>query len=167
MSREEKYENDDHYYLQVWDESGNALLRNGTGICFITNGDHGNYFDIVDQKLRSSFSIDEESSDTTYVVTEQSAEYKGGFEGFYQNIGKTIKYPTAAKRAGVEGKVFVEFIIEKNGTVSHLNVLKGIGAGCDEETLRVIALQKQWTPGRVNGKAVRQKMVLPINFKLG
>jgi protein TonB len=77
-----------------------------------------------------------------------------------------VVYPKEAIDAGIEGKVFVEFYIEKDGTVSDAKVLRGIGYGCDEEALRVVGLMPKWFPGKQRGQAVRVRYTLPINFKL-
>jgi protein TonB len=68
---------------------------------------------------------------------------------------------------GVEGKVFVQFVIGKDGAISDVKVIKGIGAGCDEEAIRVVQSSPSWNPGKQRGKAVKQRYTLPIIFKLG
>jgi protein TonB len=68
---------------------------------------------------------------------------------------------------GIDGKVFVEFVINKDGSISDVRAVKGIGAGCDEEAVRVVQGAPSWTPGKQRGKPVKQRMVLPITFKLG
>jgi periplasmic protein TonB len=103
--------------------------------------------------------------DTIFVIAEKNPEPVYGFGNFYQQLSKNLKYPAQAKRMGTEGKVFVEFIVNKNGEPSDLKVIKGIGAGCDQEAMRVLALTK-WEPGKQRGKPVRVKMVMPISFML-
>jgi protein TonB len=78
-----------------------------------------------------------------------------------------MKYPAQARRMGVEGKVFVQFVIGKDGAISDVKVIKGIGAGCDEEAIRVVQSSPSWNPGKQRGKAVKQRYTLPIIFKLG
>ena len=92
--------------------------------------------------------------------------FRGGNQKLLEFLGSNLVYPQEAKEAGVEGKVFVEFYIEKDGTVCDAKVLRGIGYGCDEEALRVIGLMPKWYPGKQRGKAVRVRYTLPINFKL-
>ena len=106
-----------------------------------------------------------EDTDVIEVFPERQPEPINGLKAFYEQLGKSIKYPTQAKRNGTEGKVFVEFIINKNGEPSDLKILRGIGSGCDEEAMRVLALTK-WEPGKQRGKPVRVKMILPIYFQL-
>jgi periplasmic protein TonB len=110
--------------------------------------------------------LDPEPEDSEiFVFVQNNPEPINGFKSFYEQLGKNLKYPTQAKRIGTEGKVFVEFIVNKNGEPSDLKVIRGIGSGCDEEAMRVLALTK-WEPGKQRGKPVRVKMVMPISFIL-
>ncbi len=108
-----------------------------------------------------------EDPNTIFTVVEETAAPIGGMSAFYEYVGKKIKYPAQAKRMGIEGKVFVEFVIEKDGSITDVKAIKGIGGGCDQEAERILATAPKWKPGKQRGKPVRQKMVLPINFKLG
>ncbi|MFK7954105.1 MAG: energy transducer TonB [Ekhidna sp.] len=92
--------------------------------------------------------------------------YERGMERFYQFMGKNIKYPKTAKRMGIEGKVFLQFIVGKDGSLTGLKVIKGIGAGCDEEALRVMRMIPSFIPGKQGDVRVPVKMVIPINFEL-
>ncbi len=116
---------------------------------------------------RIAYIVPEESeeSDEITVFPEKQPEPINGFKFFYEQLGKHIKYPIQAKRTGTEGKVFVEFIVNRNGEASDLKIMRGIGSGCDEEAMRVLSLVK-WEPGKQRGKPVRVKMVLPISFQL-
>jgi TonB family protein len=89
-----------------------------------------------------------------------------GMETLYQEIGSKLKYPKQARRMGIEGKVFVEFVVKKSGKITNIRVLKGIGAGCDEAAKTVMAGIEDWNPGIFKGQAVAVKMVIPIIFKL-
>lgn len=89
-----------------------------------------------------------------------------GQEAFYKYISKSLKYPNAAKRENVEGRVYVQFIVNTDGSLTDVQVTKGIGFGCDEEAIRVIENAPKWTPGKQRGKPVRVRMSLPIIFKL-
>lgn len=108
-----------------------------------------------------------EEVDEVFTIVEESAGPKGGWSVWNKYLVDKVKYPAQARRMGVEGKVFVEFVVGKDGSISEVKVIKGIGAGCDEEALRVVQAAPAWTPGKQRGKPVRQKMVLPITFKLG
>ena len=110
--------------------------------------------------------IVEEETEQIFTIVEVTAEPKDGLAAFYQSISEQIKYPAQARRMRVEGKVFVEFVIGKDGKITEVKAVKGIGAGCDEEAVRIIQNSPPWNPGRQRGKPVRQRMVLPIIFKL-
>jgi TonB family protein len=99
-----------------------------------------------------------------FTVVEKTALPVGGMPALYDLIGKSIQYPIEARRKNVEGKVFVQFIVNEDGSLSDFTVLKGIGEGCDEEAVRVLKLSPNWTPGKQRGVAVKQRMVLPITF---
>lgn len=102
-----------------------------------------------------------------FVVVEETAKPKDGIENFYSFILSNMKYPSEAKENGIEGKVFVEFVVEKDGSLSNMKVLKGIGHGCDDEAMRVLAMSPPWEPARQRSLPVRQKMVMPIIFQAG
>jgi len=108
-----------------------------------------------------------EEVDEIFTIVEESAAPKGGMPAFYKYVGDKMKYPAQARRMGIEGRVFVEFVINKDGSISDVRAVKGIGAGCDEEAVRVVQSAPSWTPGKQRGKPVKQRMVLPITFKLG
>ncbi len=101
-----------------------------------------------------------------FMVVEEQPEYEGGMSAFYQYIAGEIKYPQQARQKGVEGKVFVQFVVEKDGTLSDVQAIKGIGAGCDDEAVRVVQNASSFKPGKQRGKPVRVRMVMPITFKL-
>ncbi|QHT69112.1 TonB family protein [Rhodocytophaga rosea] len=109
---------------------------------------------------------DEETTEILLIAETQPAPV-GGYEAFYKYIGKNIKYPDQARRLGVEGKVFVQFVVDKDGGITDVQVLKGIGSGCDEESIRVLNNAPKWTPGKQRGRPVRVRMSVPIIFKLG
>jgi periplasmic protein TonB len=108
-----------------------------------------------------------ENVDEIFLVVEETATPKGGMQAFYEYVGKKLKYPAQARRMGIEGRVFVEFVINRDGSIVDVKAIKGIGAGCDEEAVRVVQSMPAWSPGKQRGKPVRQRMVLPITFKLG
>jgi protein TonB len=108
-----------------------------------------------------------EETDEIFTIVEESAAPKGGMAAFYKYVSDKMKYPPQARRMGIDGKVFVEFVINKDGSISDVRAVKGIGAGCDEEAVRVVQSAPSWTPGKQRGKPVKQRMVLPITFKLG
>jgi protein TonB len=110
---------------------------------------------------------EEEATDEIFMVVEDQPTPSGGMQAFYKYVGKNLKYPSQARRMGIEGKVFVQFVVDKDGSLSDVKAIKGIGAGCDQEAVRVIKEAPRWNPGKQRGRPVRVRMVLPITFKLG
>lgn len=111
--------------------------------------------------------IAEIKEEEVFFIVEETAQPKEGMPEFYQFITKNMKYPKQARKLGIEGRVFVEFIVDKYGNITEVKAVKGIGAGCDAEAVRVLSSAPVWNPGKQRGKAVKQKIVLPITFKLG
>jgi len=110
--------------------------------------------------------IPQGQDDVVYTVVEQMPEYPGGEEARIKFMSENMSYPAEARKNGIQGKVFVTFIVEKNGEVSHVKTLRGIGGGCDEEAVRVISMMPDWKPGKQGGKPVRVQFNLPVQFKL-
>ncbi|MDF9795679.1 protein TonB [Catalinimonas alkaloidigena] len=110
---------------------------------------------------------EEEVSDEIFMVVEDQPEPQGGMQAFYEYVGKNLKYPSQARRMGIEGKVFVQFVVNTDGSITQVQAIKGIGAGCDAEAVRVLENAPKWKPGKQRGRPVRVRMVLPITFKLG
>jgi hypothetical protein len=101
-----------------------------------------------------------------FMVVENMPEFPGGSDALLDFLAKNIHYPSVAKANGVEGMVAVQYIVETDGSISDAKVVKGIGAGCDEEALRVINAMPKWQPGLQKGQKVRVQYILPIRFKL-
>ncbi|HEX2866788.1 MAG TPA: M56 family metallopeptidase [Ignavibacteriales bacterium] len=114
----------------------------------------------------SSFTEKSLQDEKPYTVVDQMPAYPGGADALLRFISSNVVYPKAAKKAGTQGKVMISFIIEKDGSMSNIKVLNGIGDGCDEEAVRVTKLMGKWNPGMQKGKPVRVQMVLPFQFKL-
>lgn len=108
----------------------------------------------------------QEEADEIFTIVEQQPQPVGGMAAFYKYVGENLKYPSTASRMNIEGRVFVQFVVEKDGLLTDIQVVKGIGAGCDEEAVRVISNAPKWEPGKQRGRPVRVRMILPIVFKL-
>jgi protein TonB len=108
----------------------------------------------------------EEVVDEIFEIVEEGASPAGGMTAFLKWVGENMKYPAQARRMGIEGKVFVQFVVDKDGSLTDIKVLRGIGGGCDEEAVRVLQKAAKWTPGKQRGKSVKQRMSLPITFRL-
>jgi len=105
--------------------------------------------------------------DEIFDIVEDQPTPPGGMQAFYKYVSKSMKYPKQARRMGVEGRVFVQFVVDKNGQLTEVKAIKGIGAGCDEEAVRVLKQAAKWKPGKQRGRPVKVRMILPITFKLG
>lgn len=92
--------------------------------------------------------------------------FPNGDEALYVFIGNHTVYPEIAKRAGVEGKLYIQFVVRTDGKVTDVIVQKGIGTGCDEEAVRVVKSLPNWNPGKLNGRPVNVRMSIPIVFRL-
>lgn len=121
----------------------------------------------------SSFCQEENIFDTTntvydLVAIEDPPEYPGGQDAMMKFLSKNSRYPDAERKQGIQGKVFVTFVIDKKGNVTHAEVYKGVkgGPGLDEEGLRLVNMMPRWKPGKQNGKLVRVRYILPLHFKL-
>ena len=102
-------------------------------------------------------------SDTTLCVNPvQKAEFQGSIGAFSKFLQKNLKYPEAALKTNATGKIYVEFIVEKDGSITHIDVLKNVGFGWNEEMIRVLKLSPKWIPAKDKGKIVRSKYYLPI-----
>jgi len=101
-----------------------------------------------------------------FQIVEEMPSYPGGDQKLMEFVAKNIKYPQIARETGIQGRVFVGFVVEPDGSVSNVKVLRGIGGGCDEEAMRVVKSMPKWKPGKQRGKAVRVSYMLPVNFKL-
>lgn len=107
-----------------------------------------------------------QNTEQIFQVVEENPEFPGGLEALRHFFQKNIQYPASAKEAGAHGKVFLNFVVEKDGSLTDIKLLKGLGFGCDEEALRVMQLMPKWNPGKQSGEAVRVKYNLPIQFSL-
>jgi protein TonB len=99
-------------------------------------------------------------------VLETPPGFVGGIDKFYAYLSKNIKYPPMAAEQNIQGKVFVSFVVEKNGDLTDIVVTRKLGGGTDEEAVRVLKASPQWTPGIQNGRPVRVKYNIPISFAL-
>jgi TonB family protein len=101
-----------------------------------------------------------------YTIVENMPEYPGGQPAMYDYLLKAIKYPDEARKKGITGTVYVNFVVEEDGTISTVKILRGIGGGCDEESIRVVKSMPKWLPGTQNGKKVAVIFNLPIRYAL-
>ncbi|WP_026970004.1 energy transducer TonB [Algoriphagus terrigena] len=110
--------------------------------------------------------VETNAQETVHDSVDEMPVPPGGIEGLTDYMIKNLKYPKQARKAGIEGKVLVSFVVKSDGTVSAIEVTQGIGGGCDAEAVRMVENSGVWTPGKQGGVAVATQMVLPIQFKL-
>ncbi|HPU46600.1 MAG TPA: energy transducer TonB [Bacteroidales bacterium] len=101
-----------------------------------------------------------------FTFVEEYPEFPGGDKALREYILNNIKYPEVARTSGITGTVYVQFVVEKDGSISDVKVVRGIGGGCDEEAVRVVKSMPKWKPGKQRGQPVRVYFTLPIEFKL-
>ncbi|MDF2433068.1 MAG: periplasmic protein TonB [Mucilaginibacter sp.] len=110
--------------------------------------------------------VTEEDPNKIFTAGEQQPEFPGGVEAFYKYLGKSIRYPAVARENGTQGRVIVSFVCERDGSLTDIKVVRGIGDGCDEEAVRVLRSSPHWKPGIQNGRPVRVAYSVPISFTL-
>jgi TonB family protein len=113
-----------------------------------------------------SFNATVQAQETVKSTVDEMPVPPGGITGLTNYMIQNLKYPIAAKEANVQGMVVVSFIVTAEGKVEGVEVLRGIGSGCDQEAVRVISQSGTWTPAKKEGKTVATKMTLPVQFKL-
>ncbi len=109
---------------------------------------------------------DEFDKNAIFRFVEHQPTFNGGYAAFYKYINKKLKYPSQARRMGIDGKVFLSFVIDKEGNITNIKVTRGIGAGCDEAAIKALQNAPKWNPGKQRGIPVKVSMSLPITFKL-
>ncbi len=120
----------------------------------------------IDESLTKELIIDDDDLDHVYEIVEEAPAFPGGETAFYEYISKNLEYPKEALREKVEGSVNVEFTVSTDGSLNDIQVVKGIGFGCDEEAQRLIRNSPNWTPGRQGGKPVNVRVFWPVAFRL-
>ncbi len=123
-------------------------------------------FACSEERNENSLSDKSQTQGDIFTIVEAQPEFKGGLDAFHRYIMNEIRYPLEARQKGVEGRVDVQFVVGKDGSLSEVKAIKGIGAGCDEEAVRVLQSVPAFKPGTQNGQPVRVRMVVPITFKL-
>ncbi|MCF8303614.1 MAG: M56 family metallopeptidase [Bacteroidales bacterium] len=102
-----------------------------------------------------------------HILVDDRPEFKGGEKARMEYLKQNIEYPKEAQEKGIEGTVYVQFIVEEDGSISNVKLLRGIGGGCDEEALEVVKNMPDWKPGKKDGEPVRTQFNMPIQFSLG
>jgi TonB family protein len=108
----------------------------------------------------------DKSGKEVFILVDEVPQFPGGDEARTLYIVNSVKYPADALKKGIQGTVYVAFIVEEDGSITNVEVREGIGGGCDEEAMRVISEMPKWIPGKKDGKPVRVQFNIPIKFAL-
>ncbi len=178
--------------INYFDEANNQLIKNGNGYCKcyfrwddppleegkVSSGYRDSIWQITfadtlvayDEYEAGTFIKGESVYKGSHIKYDQKfvmPEFKGGMQGMLTFLKQTIRYPSEAKRNGTQGRVFVRFVIDANGNVSDLEIVKGVSDALDRESIRVVkASNKKWIPAKSRGIPVKSAFVLPVYFKL-
>ena len=118
------------------------------------------------EKSPDSVIVEEDVEQEIFQIVEEMPTFPGGEAKLMEYIGQNIQYPQSAIETGVQGRVFVGFVVETDGSISNVKTLRGVGGGCDEEAERVVKSMPKWKPGRHHDENVRVSYMIPVNFKL-
>ena len=122
--------------------------------------------EVIEEYVAPEVVEEEVQEQEIFQIVEEMPAFPGGEAKLMEYVGKNIKYPQIARETGIQGRVFVGFVVEPDGSISNVKLLRGIGGGCDEEAMRVIKSLPKWKPGKQRGKAVRVSYQIPVFFKL-
>lgn len=109
---------------------------------------------------------EEEVADEIFTIVEEKPMPVGGYHAFYKYVNENLHYPNFARRLGIQGKVFVQFVVDEKGNITNVEIIKGLEKDCDAEALRVVSEAPKWIPGKQRGNPVKVRMVLPVTFML-
>jgi TonB family protein len=180
------------YITECRDSTGKVLAENGNGYCLrydedfkrvfaegnITNsieeGDwHGQLNDSIkyvctyeNGVIKKGISYNNRGKEYPFSQMEVEPVFKGGIEAFYKFLRQNVHYPTVAKLNNLQGKVFISFVIERDGSLTNIRIVRSIRSGCDEEAARAIKLSPPWISGTQYGVPVRVQYTTPISFTL-
>lgn len=124
-------------------------------------------FAIVEFNESASRISEAAAQDKVFTVVEEQPEFPGGYDNMMTFIRENLEYPSIARQQGIEGTVFVSFIVERDGAVTDVKVIRGISPECDQEVIRMMKLNPKWVPGKQSGEPVRVRFVLPVKFAFG
>ncbi len=124
--------------------------------------------EVIEEYTYEAPEIEEEEivEEEVFLSVEENPEFPGGPGKLLEFVQKNLKYPMMARESDIQGRVFVGFVVEKDGSITNVRVLRGIGGGCDEEAVRVVQSLPKFKPGKQRGNPVRVAYTLPIVFKL-
>ena len=130
----------------------------------VSNEDQAEYVEITDDV---PIVVEEpEEEDQIFQVVEEDAKFPGGNNELMKYLQKNIKYPSICQEQGIQGRVIVQFVVEKDGSITDVQVIKAINPYLDKEAVRVVSTMPKWSPGKQRGKPVRVRFTLPVTFRL-
>lgn len=142
----------------------NVQIKNEFKIETFENTTNG---DVFIPKVEVAQTQEVETEETQiFTVVESPAAYPGGVNALNQYLANNIKYPQQARETGTQGKVYLTFVVERDGSITDIKILRDIGSGCGDEAIRVVKAMPKWQPAKQRGKAVRMQFNLPVNFTL-
>ena len=109
---------------------------------------------------------EEESAQQIFTVVERQPEFPGGTAELFKYLSKAIKYPVIAQENGIQGRVVCSFVVNRDGSIVDIQVMRGVDPSLDKEAVRVISVMPKWKPGEQRGKPVRVRFILPVQFRL-
>ena len=122
--------------------------------------------EVIEEYIAPEVEEEEVVEAEIFQIVEEMPEFPGGMQKLADYLAKNIKYPQMARESGIQGRVFINFVVETDGSVSNVKALNSLGGGCDEEAIRVVKSMPKWKAGKQRGKPVRVSYNLPVNFKL-
>ena len=122
--------------------------------------------EVIEEYVAPEVQEEEVEEQEIFQIVEEMPDFPGGTAKLVDYLQKNIKYPQMARESGIQGRVFVNFVVEPDGHVSNVKIMRSLGGGCDEEAMRVVKAMPKWKPGKQRGKAVRVSYILPVVFKL-
>ena len=130
----------------------------------VSNEDQAEFVEITDDV---PIVVEEpEDEDQIFQVVEEEASFPGGMAELMKFLHKNIKYPSICQEQGIQGRVIVQFVVEKDGSITDVQVIKAINPYLDKEAVRVVSTMPKWSPGKQRGKPVRVRFTLPVTFRL-
>jgi len=141
------------------------LLVGGIGIGYYLNNTE-EITEPATEEAVSELNVIEDPDDEIYVIVEELPSFPGGEEAMREFLRQNLRYPAIAQEIGIQGKVFVRFVVKKDGSISNASIVRGVHTSLDNEALRVIRSMPNWEPGEHKGQKVSVSYVIPVSFKL-
>ena len=149
-------------YTEIYKQKNERLTNSITEMEKQMPKENVEYIEVVEfEEEKKQIPVEE-----IFTIVEQMPMFPGGEEKLMEFLSNNLKYPEQAKENEIQGKVYIQFVVNENGSLEDHKVLRGLSKECDEEAKRVMKLMPNWTPGQQRGKAVKTKMVIPISFVL-